>query len=90
MPTTPGSRTTAAPSRSTPPAPVAHKGHQAPQAARTWTDLLTTAEVAKRLRVDPRTVRRYIDARELPGYRVGRGYRVDPVDLAAYLNGRRA
>jgi excisionase family DNA binding protein len=52
-------------------------------------ETLKVAEVAKRLRVDPRTVRRMIDRGDLRGVRVGRLYRV-PVDaLEAYLRGER-
>jgi excisionase family DNA binding protein len=54
----------------------------------TAAQLLTTAQVAVRLQVDAKTVRRMIAARELPGYRVGREFRVHPDHLDAYLAGR--
>jgi excisionase family DNA binding protein len=43
------------------------------------TELLTTAEVARLLRVRSRTVRRWIAAGALPAVRVGAHYRI-PVD----------
>jgi excisionase family DNA binding protein len=82
MPTTPGSRSTAAPSRPSTPATVA------PQATTTVVNvsqLLTVAEVAVQLRVETRTVRRWIVDQQLPGYRVGRSYRVHPSHLAKFL-----
>lgn len=52
-------------------------------------DLLTVAEVARALRLDPYTVRRYIGRGHLPAYRLGRELRIDPRVLAAFLDGRR-
>lgn len=46
---------------------------------------LLVDEVAARLRVDVYTVRRLIGRGELVGYKVGRTWRVDEADLAAYL-----
>lgn len=57
-------------------------------APRTLHDLLTSDEVAARLRLDVATVRRMTLRGELPGYRVGRGYRYAPSAVAAYLAGR--
>jgi excisionase family DNA binding protein len=50
--------------------------------------LLSLAEVAKRLAVTEKTVRRMIADGELPALRVGHGrgvLRVDPDELAAWL-----
>lgn len=52
--------------------------------------LLTVAEAAELLRIDPYTVRRYVNRGELPAYRIGRELRIDPAELQAYLQGRRA
>ena len=53
-------------------------------------DLLTTAEVAQLLRVDPSTVRRYIDAGQLAGIRLpGRGVRVERAELGRMLDRHR-
>ena len=46
--------------------------------------LLTVAEVAERLAVSTRTVRRLIDSGELVTHRVGRAVRISEADLAAY------
>lgn len=51
--------------------------------------LLTAAEVAELLRIDPYTVRRYVKRGELPAYRVGRELRFDAADVRTYLAGRR-
>ena len=48
-------------------------------------ELLTVAEVAERLRVSTMTVYRLIKRDELPALRIGRSYRIDQSDLAAYL-----
>lgn len=47
--------------------------------------LLTVAEVAAALAVDPATVRRLVARGELPAYRVGRALRVAPEDVERYL-----
>lgn len=59
----------------------------APVEVRSVAQLLTTAQVADRLQLDAKTVRRIIDRRELPAYRVGREFRVHPDHLAKYLEG---
>lgn len=51
--------------------------------------LLTTSEVAGILRVNASTVRRMIEAGDLPAERIGRGYRITGDALAAYRAGRR-
>lgn len=53
------------------------------------TPLLTTDEVARRLAVDPSTVRRIIAAGALPAAKIGRQHRVDPTDLQKYLQAAR-
>lgn len=40
-------------------------------------ELLTVPEVAAQLRLDPSTVRRWINDRRLPAVQPGRGYRVE-------------
>lgn len=51
----------------------------------TTPELLTVAEVATHLRVSTMTVRRWIDAGDLPAVKVGRQRRVAVDDLNAYL-----
>jgi excisionase family DNA binding protein len=48
--------------------------------------MLSVAEVARRLGVSEQTVLRLIGAGELAAYRVGRAYKVNGDDLAAYLD----
>ncbi len=50
--------------------------------------LLTIADVAERLRVNAKTVRRWIATGELPAYKVGRQWRVAEGDLWAFLTER--
>jgi len=50
--------------------------------------LLTIKEVAATLGASVKTVRREIDAGELPAVRIGRLIRVRPVDLRAYIAAR--
>ncbi|MEX0827643.1 MAG: helix-turn-helix domain-containing protein [Haliea sp.] len=49
------------------------------------TSLLTKADVADRLRVSPRKVDQLVTSGAFPVCRIGRQVRVDPVDLAAYM-----
>jgi excisionase family DNA binding protein len=46
---------------------------------------LTTGEVAARLRVRPRTVRRLIDMQQLRAVRIGDEYLIEKSDLAAFI-----
>lgn len=46
---------------------------------------LTIPEVASRLRVSRMTAYRLVHAGTLPAHRIGRGFRIHPDDLAAYL-----
>lgn len=50
--------------------------------------LLTPAAVADALAVSSRTVRRMLDAGDLPGLRVGKLWRVDPDRLAEWQRSR--
>ncbi len=50
--------------------------------------LLTIIEVAERLRVDPKTVRRWIGGGELAAYRVGRQWRISEDQLMIFLRAR--
>ena len=48
-------------------------------------ELLTVAEVARKLKVSARTVQRYIKENQLPAYRVKNRWKVLPVRLEAWL-----
>ena len=52
--------------------------------------LLTLEEVAGVLNVSPKTLRRRIDAGQLPVIRDGRIVRVHPADLQRYISARRS
>ncbi len=53
-------------------------------------EIVTTAEAAKRLRVHPATVRRWIEKGDIPAIRFGRGrYRIRTADLDSVLAGKR-
>lgn len=49
------------------------------------TDLLTTEEVARRLRVSPGAVRAWLRSGQLRGVRAGRRWRIREADLEEYL-----
>ena len=49
--------------------------------------LLTVAETAEALGLSIKTIRRRIDAREIPVHRPGRAVRIAEADLLAYLAG---
>ena len=51
--------------------------------------LLTIQEVADRLRVNEKTVRRWIDTQELPAFKLGRQWRISEQDLRRFLQIRR-
>jgi excisionase family DNA binding protein len=46
-------------------------------------------DVAERLQVSDRTVRRWIKGGDLAAYKPGREYRITPEDLAKFLESRR-
>jgi excisionase family DNA binding protein len=48
--------------------------------------LLTTAQVAERVRVDVRTVTRWLRAGRLRGHKSGQSWRIAPADLEAFLD----
>ncbi len=50
---------------------------------------LTVSAVAGRLALDVQTVRRYITTGKLPAHRFGRDWRIDPTDLATFLDATR-
>ncbi len=50
--------------------------------------LLTIAEVADRLRVDQKTVRRWISAKALGAFKLGRQWRISEQDLRRFLQMR--
>ena len=47
--------------------------------------LLTIQEVADRLRVNQKTIRRWIDAKELPAFKLGRQWRISEQNLRQFL-----
>lgn len=51
--------------------------------------LYTTEEVAKKLKITPKTVREYIQRGELEAIDMGQGYRIYKRDLNAFLESRR-
>lgn len=51
--------------------------------------LYTTVEVAKKLKITPKTVREYIQRGELEAIDMGQGYRIYKRDLDAFLERRR-
>jgi len=50
-------------------------------------ELYTPVEVAKILKVDISTIRRYIKAGDLKANKVGRQFRIKSDDLEAFVNG---
>lgn len=52
-------------------------------------ELLTVEEVAKELRVNGKTVRKYIASGELIAIMVGKGYKISREDLDNFKQGRR-
>lgn len=49
---------------------------------------LTVAEVAELLKLNPQTIRNWIDARSLPATHVGRRVRIKRSELEAFIDGR--
>ncbi len=52
-------------------------------------ELLTVEEVAKELRINPKTVRQYIASGDLVAIVVGRGYKISRNDLEDFKRRRR-
>ena len=52
-------------------------------------DLIELDEVAEILHVTVDTVRRYVQDKQLPAYKVGRAYLVDRADVYKFLRDRR-
>lgn len=52
--------------------------------------LLTLAEVADILRISKLTVWRYIDAKDLPAFKIGRDWRIEEKELEKFLQNRRS
>jgi excisionase family DNA binding protein len=52
-------------------------------------EFLTVDEVAKMLRLNPQTVRNFIDRGYLPAFRIGRRVRILRSDLAQFLDQQR-
>lgn len=50
---------------------------------------LSTAEAASRLGITPRTLYRFIDQGELPGYRFGRVIRIKATDIDQFIEASR-
>lgn len=48
-------------------------------------EYLTVEEVATRLRVNPKTVRRWCQAGKLTATRAGRLWRIKPIDVEAFM-----
>lgn len=51
-------------------------------------ELLTSAEVAEILRLNPQIVQRKLQSGEIPGYRIGREWRVSHIALREWLEAR--
>ncbi|HKV56883.1 MAG TPA: helix-turn-helix domain-containing protein [Ktedonobacteraceae bacterium] len=52
-------------------------------------ELLTVEEVAKELRINPKTVRQYITSGDLMAILVGKGYKISRDDLEDFKRRRR-
>jgi excisionase family DNA binding protein len=52
-------------------------------------EVLTVEEIARKLRVNPRTVRNWIASGELPAIDIGRGYRISKSDYDAFIEKRK-
>ncbi len=51
--------------------------------------MLTIADVANLLQVSQKTVRRWIEKKDLIGHRMGRQWRITPVDCRTFVRIRR-
>jgi excisionase family DNA binding protein len=52
--------------------------------------MFAVAEIAEQLRVSDKTIRRWIERREMHVHRIGRQIRVSEEDLTAFLNKHRS
>jgi len=52
--------------------------------------LLSVSDIAERLKLSTKTIRRWIERGDLPAHRLGRNVRISEQDLAGYLNKHRA
>jgi len=53
-------------------------------------EVYTVQEVAQSLKVSERTVRNWIESKELPAFPIGkRGYRISKADLQAFIDERK-
>jgi excisionase family DNA binding protein len=50
-------------------------------------EFLTAEEVAERLKMHPRTVRRMLARGDIPGRRLGKGWRVSATELQKFIAG---
>ena len=48
----------------------------------------TVDEVAEKLQLNPETIRRYIQAKELEAYKFGKNYRIEEKELNRFLETR--
>jgi excisionase family DNA binding protein len=51
-------------------------------------DLMTTQEVARWLRCDPRSVYRFVTRHQMPHYRLGAAYRFKKTEIEAWMRAR--
>ncbi|MGZ4520247.1 MAG: helix-turn-helix domain-containing protein [Mycobacteriaceae bacterium] len=59
---------------------------QQPAAAPSRPPLIDVEEAAKRLGVSKMAIYRLIEGKQLRAYRIGRSFRIDPRDLAAFMD----
>ena len=52
-------------------------------------ELLTVKEISEKLKVDPRTVRRWINEKKLPAVKLGNLWRIEQSDLNDFLQERK-
>jgi excisionase family DNA binding protein len=53
-------------------------------------DLFTAEQVAAILQLSPKTIKDWLRAGKLPGYKIGRVWRVRQADLETFIQGARA
>lgn len=68
---------------------AAFGGRQGMQAKASGPTFFTERSLASYLAVSDRTVRNWIRRGELPSYKLGASRRIDPADVAAFLEQRR-